>query len=107
MTTISYEPEHSFSKLANFFETDGIAPSITRRKARMSELFREQSLERVNSPEELTDYIRVTTPSVWLVLLATTILLVGMLAWAVFSTVDVEKKDGSIEETHPITFVTN
>ncbi|MBP3894027.1 MAG: hypothetical protein J6D34_08310 [Atopobiaceae bacterium] len=73
----------------------------------MSELFREKSLERVNSPEELSDYIRVTTPSVWLVLLATTILLAGMLAWAVFGTVDVERKDGSTAEIHPITFVTN
>lgn len=73
----------------------------------MSELFREKSLERVNSPEELSDYIRVTTPSVWLVLLATTILLAGMLAWAVFGTVDVEREDGSTAEIHPITFVTN
>ncbi len=27
-------------------------------------IFREKSLERVSSPEELNDYIRVTTPSV-------------------------------------------
>lgn len=73
----------------------------------MSSLFRDKSIERVSSPEELNDYIRVATPSVWLVLLATTILLVGMLAWSVLGTVSVENEDGSFTQTHPITFVTN
>lgn len=73
----------------------------------MNEQFRQESLERINSPEELKDYIRVATPSVWLVLLATAILLAGMLAWSVLGTVEVEKPDGSIKEVHPIYFVTN
>ena len=73
----------------------------------MSELFREKSLQRIHSPEELSDYIRVATPSVWLVLLATAILLVGMLAWSILGTIDVEGADGSTTEVHPITFVTN
>lgn len=73
----------------------------------MSSPFRDKSIERVSSPEELNDYIRVATPSVWLVLLATTILLVGMLAWSVLGTVSVENEDGSFTQTHPITFVTN
>ena len=73
----------------------------------MGELFRDKSMERINSPEELNDYIRVATPSLWLVLLATTILLVGMLAWGVLGTVSVENEDGSVTQTHPISFVTN
>ena len=73
----------------------------------MSELFRKKSMERVHSPEELNDYIRVATPSVWLVLLATAILLAGALAWSVLGTVDVENADGSFTQVHPITFVTN
>ena len=73
----------------------------------MSNIFREKSLERVSSPEQLNDYIRVTTPSVWLVLLAVIILLLGMLAWSIFGTVEVQKDDGKTEEIHPITFVTN
>ena len=73
----------------------------------MSELFHKKSMERIHSPEELSDYIRVATPSVWLVLLATTILLAGMLAWAVLGTVDVEREDGSTKEVNPIFFVTN
>ena len=33
-------------------------------------VFRKKSLDQINSPEQLDDYIRVTTPSVWIVLLA-------------------------------------
>lgn len=73
----------------------------------MAERFRKESLERINSPEELRDYIRVATPSVWLVLLASAFLLAGMLAWAALGTVHVENADGSTREVHPITFVTN
>ncbi len=70
-------------------------------------IFREKSLERVSSPEELNDYIRVTTPSVWLVLAALVILLAGMLAWSVFGTVEAHAADGSAEQVHPIVYVTN
>ena len=73
----------------------------------MSDLFRKKSMEKISSPEELNDYIRVTTPSVWLVLLATVILLLGMLAWSIFGTVNMENADGSMQSVHPITFVTN
>ena len=74
---------------------------------RGSGIFREKSLERVSSPEELNDYIRVTTPSVWIVLAATVVLLVGMLAWSVFGRVEVHNADGTTEEIAPITYVTN
>ena len=52
----------------------------------MSSIFREKSLERMSSPEQLDDYIRVTTPSVWMGLLAVVILLAGILAWSMLGT---------------------
>ena len=70
-------------------------------------IFREKSMERVSSPESLNDYIRVTTPSVWIVLIALVLLLLGMLAWSVFGTVQVHNEDGSTEEIHPISYVIN
>ncbi len=70
-------------------------------------LFREKSLKRVQSPEALNDYIRVTSPSVWLVLAALVLLLVGMLVWSVFGSVTVHAEDGSAEEIHPISYVIN
>jgi hypothetical protein len=73
----------------------------------MSELFRKKSMDRVSSPEQLNDYIRVTSPGLWLVLAAVVILLAGMLAWSILGTVEVENADGTTTEIHPISFVTN
>ena len=69
--------------------------------------FREKSLEAIESPESLNDYIRVTTPPVWLVLAAMLILLAGILVWSVFGTVEKHNKEGVAEEVHPIVYVLN
>ena len=47
-------------------------------------LFREKSLEAVESPESLNDYLRVTSPGVWLVLAAVICLLIGAILWGIF-----------------------
>lgn len=73
----------------------------------MASLFREKSMERISSPDQLDDYIRVTTPSVWIALLALVILLVGILAWTVLGTMEVHDEEGNPTEVHPITYVTN
>ena len=45
-------------------------------------LFRKKSLERISSPEELHDYMRVTSPRLWMLLAAVAALLVGFLVFA-------------------------
>ena len=70
-------------------------------------IFRQKSIDRVSSPEQLNDYIRVTTPSVWLVLAAVVLLLAGMLAWSIFGTIPAHTADGSVKDVHPISFITN
>lgn len=47
-------------------------------------VFRKESLERVNSPEQLDEYIRVASPSVWLVIGALALLLLGFGIWSAF-----------------------
>lgn len=47
-------------------------------------LFRQKSIDRINSPEQLNNYIRVSNPGVWLVLTAIIILLAGVCVWSVF-----------------------
>ena len=47
-------------------------------------LFREKSLEAVESPESLNDYLRVTSPGIWLVMAAVIMLLVGGILWGIF-----------------------
>lgn len=54
----------------------------------MSELFRKKSMEKVTSPEQLNDYIKVTNPGVWMILAAVTILLVGVCVWGIFGHLD-------------------
>lgn len=63
-----------------------------------SQLFREKSLERVSSPEQLNDYIRVTNPSVWIALAAVVFLLIGICVWAVFGRLDTVLTVGAITE---------
>lgn len=46
-----------------------------------NEIFRKKSLDRVNSPEALEDYIQVTNPGVWLVMGAVIALLIGACVW--------------------------
>ncbi len=65
-------------------------------------IFRKKSIDKVSSPEQLNDYIRVANPGVWLVLGATIILLIGICVWGIFgnlnTTIDVvgNCKDGKL-----------
>lgn len=47
-------------------------------------IFRSSSLERISSPEQLNDYMRVSNPRIWIVLAAAAVLLVSFLIWGIF-----------------------
>ena len=51
-------------------------------------LFRKKSLDRISSPEELHDYMRVTSPRLWMLLSAIAALLVGFLIYASTATME-------------------
>jgi len=51
-------------------------------------IFRQKSLDRISSPEQLNDYIRVSTPSVWMLLIAIVVLLAGVCVWGIFGRMD-------------------
>ncbi len=70
-------------------------------------IFREKSIDRVTGPESLNDYIRVTSPSVWIALLALVVLLVGLLAWSIFGRIEVKDENGGVKEVAPISYVIN
>lgn len=68
----------------------------------MSEpIFREKSLQKVKSPDNLDEYIRIASPGVWLIMITIIFLLLGFCVWSVFGTVntvvsaDVHCEDGS------------
>ena len=52
-------------------------------KSESSSIFRKESMERVSSPDQLDDYIRVQKPSVWIILALVIALLVAAFVWAV------------------------
>ncbi len=61
-------------------------------------LFRKTGIDRVNSPEQLNEYIRVANPAIWLVLAAVVSLLLGVLVWGVFGSVETQVKAGVVVE---------
>ena len=46
------------------------------------DVYRAKSLERISSPEQLNDYLRVTRPSVWVALAAVILLFIGAFIWS-------------------------
>lgn len=52
------------------------------------ELFRKKVVDKAKSPENLDDYIRLSNPGVWLLLVSVMALLVGALIWGIFGKID-------------------
>lgn len=63
-------------------------------------IFRKKVIDRMSSPEQLNDRIKVTNPGVWMILAAIVILLIGICVWGIFGkletklTVAAESHDG-------------
>lgn len=66
-------------------------------------IFRKKSIDRISSPEQLNDYIRVCSPSIWLVIAAVIILLVGVCIWGVMGHLDTTITTAAIVEDQTMT----
>lgn len=70
----------------------------------------ESRLSRINSPEQIDDYIRVTTPGMWLLVLAIIILLASGIIWAYSTRIEMRTVDrnGQVmtEYVTPASFLT-
>ena len=68
-------------------------------------LFRKESLKRVSSPEQLSDYLHVTSPASWIVFGAAILLIASLLIWSSVTAVesyaagDAEVQDGVLTLT--------
>ncbi len=51
-------------------------------------LFRKKSMDRISSPEQLHDYMRVTSPRLWMLLAAVVLLLAGFIVYASRTTME-------------------
>ena len=47
-----------------------------------------QGSRRISSPEQLNDYLKVTSPKIWVLLAAVVLLVVGLLLWGSFTTIE-------------------
>ena len=57
-----------------------------------NEIFRKKSLEKIQSPESLDDYVRVSNPGVWLLLVAIIALLGGACLWGTLGRIETTVK---------------
>lgn len=62
------------------------------------QIFRKKSVERVSSPEQLNDYIRVSNPSVWMTLAAIIVLLAGVCVWGVLGRLETKVNVAALAE---------
>ncbi|MEO5373898.1 MAG: NHLP bacteriocin system secretion protein [Alphaproteobacteria bacterium] len=53
-------------------------------------IFREASLERLSTPEQLDQVMRVTSPTAWMAMIALFLVVAGGLAWSVMGTVPIK-----------------
>ncbi len=66
-------------------------------------IFRQKSIERVSSPEQLNDYIRVTTPGIWITLAAVVVLLAGFLVWSVVGSLETKVDAAAVSDSGTVT----
>ncbi|MBR0133492.1 MAG: hypothetical protein IJM14_10485 [Lachnospiraceae bacterium] len=66
------------------------------------ELFRQKTVEKMSTPDDLTEYLKVTSTSVWMVLATVLVLLTGLIAWGFLGHLDTKVdakasiKDGQV-----------
>lgn len=66
-------------------------------------IFRDKSMDKITSPEQMNDYIRVSNPSVWIILAAVIILLAGVCVWGIFGRLDTATETGGVCENGKLT----
>ena len=62
------------------------------------QIFREKSLKKISSPEELNDYVKVANPGIWLLLVGVIILLVGFFAWGALGQIETKIDAACVSE---------
>ncbi len=48
------------------------------------QIFREKSIDRVSSPEQIDDYVKISNPGVWILVFAVAFLIFGAVIWGIF-----------------------
>lgn len=75
-------------------------------------IFRQKSLDRINSPDQINDYIRVLSPAMWMVLLGIILLLLAGILWASLGRLELRAADTETGMVHtetlaPLSFLSD
>ena len=62
------------------------------------DIFRQQALDKIQSPEQLNDYMKVTNPGIWIILAAVILLLGGLFAWSMVGKLETTAKAVAVVE---------
>ncbi len=61
-------------------------------------IFTKKSIQRISSPEQLTDYIKVSNPGVWLILIVIVLMLTGIIVWGAYGHLDTILSTAGVSE---------
>lgn len=48
-------------------------------------IFRKEVVKKFNKPDDLTDYLKVLSPKIWIILVAIIVLMIGVTIWGYFA----------------------
>lgn len=68
-------------------------------------VFRKKTLERISSPEQLTEYLKVTNPGMWVILSIVIVLLLSLAAWSSVGTLETTAAVKVVVEDHRATVI--
>ena len=54
-------------------------------------LFRKKAMDKISSPEQLTDYLRVTSPRMWIILAAVIMVFLAVIVWGILGRMETVK----------------
>ena len=61
-----------------------------------NQIFRKQALDTISNPEQLDQHVRITRPSVWIIVIGIMAILVGVFVWSVTGTITTSEKVNGI-----------
>ncbi|MGN0707936.1 MAG: hypothetical protein ACI4JC_08060 [Faecalibacterium sp.] len=66
------------------------------------QIFRKKIIDQLSSPEQLTDYIRVSSPAMWVILSGIILLLLGACVWGVFGRLDTTLQTAAVSSSEEL-----
>ncbi len=61
-----------------------------------NQIFRKQALDTISNPEQLDQHVKITRPSVWIIVIGILAILVGVFVWSVTGTITTSEKIAGI-----------